>query len=137
MPTRKLRVEVFDEKGNRYTVTLEGKITREKALCLLDVVELLGGVHDKDELRCDITSKFNKIKLIIEENFPFSWFSSKEILEVFEKKFNEQISLSTVSTYLARMTDRGFITKRGSSYNREYRTRHRKMTELAQNTMKL
>ena len=44
MPARRMRVELFDSDGNRYSITFEGQITRDKALRLLDLVELLGGV---------------------------------------------------------------------------------------------
>ena len=43
MPARKIRVELFDSDGNRYTIAFEGQVTRDKALRLLDLVELLGG----------------------------------------------------------------------------------------------
>ena len=38
MPARKMRVELFDNEGNRYTIAFEGQITREKAIRLLDLV---------------------------------------------------------------------------------------------------
>ena len=44
MPARKMRVELFDSEGNRYTIAFEGQVTRDKALRLLDLVELLGGM---------------------------------------------------------------------------------------------
>ena len=44
MPARKMRVELFDSEGNRYTIAFEGQITRDKAVRLLDLVELLGGM---------------------------------------------------------------------------------------------
>ena len=43
MPARKMRVELFDSEGNKYSVSFEGEITRDKAMRLLDLVELLGG----------------------------------------------------------------------------------------------
>jgi hypothetical protein len=43
-----MRVEVFDGSGNRYTVTFEGYVTREKAIRLLDIVELLGGIPEEE-----------------------------------------------------------------------------------------
>ena len=130
-----MRVEVFDEDGNRYTIAFEGKVTRKKALCLLDIVELLGGVHDKNKLQSNITktSKFDRTKAIVEKHFSFTWFSSKDVLLMYEKEFNEPISLSTVSTYLARMADRSFLTREGPAHNRKYRM----MTELTQNTLKI
>jgi len=133
MPARKIRVEVFDEDGNRYTIAFEGKVTRKKALCLLDIVELLGGVHDKQDLKheMDNFSKFDKTKNLVKNRFPFVWFSSKEVLEEYEREFNEQISLSTISTYLARMADRGFLMRKGAANNRRYRM----ITKLAQNSL--
>lgn len=135
MPARKMRVEVFDEDGNRYTIAFEGKVTRKKALCLLDIVELLGGVHDKQELNRSVSnaSKFDKTKSIVEKHFPFTWFSSKEALVTYEQEYNELISLSTVSTYLARMADRGVLLRRGPANNRKYQM----MTELAQRTLRI
>ena len=46
MPARKMRVEVFDGSGNRYTITFQGQVTREKAIRLLELVELLGNQDD-------------------------------------------------------------------------------------------
>ena len=42
MPARKMRVELFDNEGNRYTITFEGQITRDKAVRLLDLL-VIGG----------------------------------------------------------------------------------------------
>jgi hypothetical protein len=44
MSSRKMRVESYDESGNRYTITFEGSVTREKALRIFDIVELLSGM---------------------------------------------------------------------------------------------
>jgi len=135
MPAKKMRVEVYDEDGNRYNITFEGKVTREKALCLLDIVELLSGMHDKQELKNSIASgsKFDKTKTVAEKHFPFAWFSSKEILAAYEQEFDEAISLSTVSTYLARMVDRGVLARRGLTYNMKYQM----ITRLAQNSLRI
>ena len=133
MPAKRMRVEVSDESGNRYTITFEGKVTRKKALCLLDIVELLGGVYEKQESMYNMTniSKFDKTKSVVKKSFPFVWFFSKEVLAVYEKEFNEPISLSTVSTYLARMADRGFLIRKGPANDRKYRM----ITELTQNAL--
>lgn len=135
MPAKKIRVEVFDESGNRYTISFEGRVTREKALRLLDIVELLGGVHDDQELEQELgsASKFDKTKSVIKKYFSFTWASSKDILAVYEQEFNEPISLSTVSTYLARMTDRGFLVRRGPAHNRKYRM----IAKMAKNNLKI
>lgn len=133
MPARKMRIEIFDEEGNRYTISFEGKVTKQKALRLLDIMELLGGVHgDKEDKPTIFSSKFSRVRFVVEKNFPYRWFSSKEILLAYEQEFSKPISLSTVSTYLARLTDRGFLLKTGAVHDRKYRM----ITGLAQNALK-
>jgi hypothetical protein len=124
MPTKKMRVEVFNN-GDRYTVTFEGQITRDKALRLLDLVELLGGApttdsSSKEDSTTEI-SKIEKVRLVAEKNFPIGWFSSKDLQNAYETQFNEPIRLSTASTYLSRLTDRGYFMKKGSSNQMRYR----------------
>ncbi|WGM89665.1 MAG: hypothetical protein IAX21_05145 [Candidatus Bathyarchaeota archaeon] len=123
MPTKKMRVEVFNN-GDRYTVTFEGQITRDKALRVLDLVELLGGspaTNSEQTLAATEISKIDKVRLVAEKNFPVGWFSSKDMRDAFEKQYNEPISLSTASTYLSRLTDRGYFLKKGSSNQMRYR----------------
>ena len=110
MPARKIRVELFDSDGNRYTIAFEGQVTRDKALRLLDLVELLGGapsegptVNEGASLPNRVLSRFEKVQLVVQKSFPLIWFSSKDIQSVYEKELKEPVSLSTVSTYLSRM----------------------------------
>jgi hypothetical protein len=129
MPARKMRVELFDSDGNRYTIAFEGQITRDKALRLLDLVELLGGMPDEGAnsgvsntaLRNNTYSRFEKVNSIIQKNFPLIWFSSKDLQSVYEQELKEPISLSTVSTYLARMTSRGMLLRSGGANNLKYK----------------
>ncbi|MBT8171649.1 hypothetical protein KJN74_02100, partial [Candidatus Bathyarchaeota archaeon] len=89
MPTKKIRVEVFNN-GDRYTITFEGQVTREKALRLLDLVELLGGMpvdNSRLQIPSSETSKIDKVRFVVEKNFPIGWFSSKEIQMVYEEKY--------------------------------------------------
>jgi hypothetical protein len=128
VPARKMRVELFDNEGNRYTIAFEGQVTRDKALRLLDLVELLGGVPSEGNpsgtgnvLTGNSLSRFEKVRLVIQKNFPLIWFSSKDIQSVYEQELKEPISLSTVSTYLARMTKRGMLLRAGESSNLKYK----------------
>ena len=128
MPARKMRVELFDNEGNKYTIAFEGQITRDKAIRLLDLVELLGGMPGETSTAQSIhtmdrnnLSKFEKVKIIIQKRFPLIWFSSKEIQATYEQELKEPISLSTISTYLSRMTKRGILLKSGNSNNLKYK----------------
>ena len=123
MPGKKMRIEISNN-GDRYTIIFEGQITREKALRLLDLVELLGGmsaVNDKKDHFTSEVSKIDKVRLVAEKNFPVTWFSSKELKAVYEQEYNEPIRLSTASTYLSRLSDRGFFIKKYVSNHLRYR----------------
>jgi hypothetical protein len=129
VPARKMRVELFDNEGNRYTIAFEGQVTRDKALRLLDLVELLGGTPNETS---NITSpavpsprqlsRFEKVQAVIQKNFPLIWFSSKDIQAVYEQEFKEPVSLSTISTYLSRMASKGMLMRTGTSNNLKYKT---------------
>jgi len=124
VPARKVRVEVFDGAGNRYTVAFEGQVSREKALRLLDIVELLGGMPGIGPAGSDTPSelpKLEKMRVIIERHFPIIWFSSKDVRMVYERELKEPVGLSTVSTYLSRMAARGTLMKGGAPNARRYR----------------
>ncbi len=129
MPARKMRVELFDNDGNRYTIAFEGQVTRDKALRLLDLVELLGGApsenpnaNSNSALTNTLLSRFEKVQVVIQKSFPLIWFSTKDIQSVYEQELKEPIGLSTVSTYLARMTSKGMLLRTGGSNNLKYRS---------------
>lgn len=136
MPAKKMRVEVFDGGGNRYSITFEGQVTREKALRLLEIVELLGGmpgVNPSESQTISELSKQDKVRLLVGRNFPIVWFSSKDVQNLYEKELKEPISLSTVSTYLSRMADRGILAKS----NESSKIRYRIITQIAQEAVNL
>jgi len=138
MPARKIRVELFDGDGNRYTIAFEGQVTRDKALRLLDLVELLGGSPSEGPtagagatLTNRMLSRFEKVQLVIQKSFPLIWFSSKDIQSVYEQELKEPVNLSTVSTYLSRMTNKGILLRTGGTNNFRYKT-----ASLSQATIK-
>jgi Fe2+ or Zn2+ uptake regulation protein len=113
-------------------VTFAGNVTRDKAVRLLEIVELLGGIPNTNQVESNDTaelSKIDKILLTIEKHFQIVWFSSKNVQTIYEREMKEPISLSTVSTYLARLVERGTLLKNNNSNNLRYRvvtevTRH-------------
>jgi hypothetical protein len=136
MPARKMKVDVFDTDGNRYSITFEGQVTRDKALRLFEIVELLGGMPGGNPTESKPVSelaKQDKVRLLVEKNFPLVWFSSKEVQTLYERELKEPISLSTVSTYLSRMAERGFLFKTNDSNKRRYRM----ATQLAHGALNL
>jgi len=123
-----MRVELFDSEGNRYTIAFEGQITREKALHLLDLVELLGGMPSEEttsgtgnNLANNSLSRFEKVHFIIKKHFPIIWFSSKDVQAVYEQELKEPIGLSTISTYLSRMANKGLLLRTGGANSLKYK----------------
>jgi hypothetical protein len=128
MPVRRMHIELFDGEGNRYSISFEGQVTRDKAVRLLDLVELLGGVPgaggnpgSNPIVAGNELTKYDKVRAIVQKQFPIIWFSSREVQTVYEHELKEPISLSTVATYLARLAGRGLLSKTGPSNNLKYK----------------
>jgi len=142
MPAKKMRVELFDGEGNRYTVAFEGQITRDKALRLLDLVELLGGMPNETGSSSTrsfpgaVFSRFEKVRSLIQKGFPLVWFSSRDLQSIYEQEFKEPVSLSTISTYLARMTNKGWLTRAGDSNSLKYKVAPNVPPETVRQRMK-
>jgi hypothetical protein len=125
MPLKKVRMDLYDDNGNKYTIIFEGGVTREKVLQLLDLVELLGGSssekgYEEENWNKRLT-KLEKLRLTAERHYPLTWFSSKELQHTYEEEFDEPISLSTTSTYLSRLADRGFFIRDWKNNKLRYR----------------
>jgi len=135
VPVRKMKVEVFDESGNRYTISLEGSVTRKNALRILDMVELLGGMPgvSPETQYIQEFSKFDKVQFVVEKHLPLAWFSAKEAQSLYEKETNGPVSLSTISTYLSRLAERGTLVKSRNSNKVVYRLVSRDVKELLNN----
>ena len=86
-----MRIELFDSEGNKYTIAFEGQITREKALRLLDLVELLGGMPSggtNPGINPPHTefSKYDKLRMIIQKHFPIVWIMMMFFLKALPMK---------------------------------------------------
>lgn len=95
-----------DEDGTKYTLSLEGKVSRDKLMKAAEVLEImdvpLESGFRKDQ---DRSSFMGKIRALVETTFSSGDFSSSDVAREFEEKYNEPVRLSTVSTYLSRLTD--------------------------------
>jgi len=105
---RKVRIEL-EADGAKYTFTIEGSITKDKVLKFMELIDLLSP-EERTFYRED--TLVGRISKLIEEKFPYGAFTSSELLELYEDEYNEPIKLSTISTYLSRLSRRGFLTRR-------------------------
>ena len=120
LPNRRLRIDINDDDNNKITLSFEGFLTREKILQVLDFIDLLGGspTVEPEEIRL---SKFEKVQSTIRMRFPIGWFTSQEVMIAYEDTFNEPIGLSTISTYISRLTKKDMLKKTGSRNKRKYK----------------
>lgn len=123
MPVKKIKVEVFDESGNKYTISVEGKVNRGNAIRILDIVELLGGIPstEKSPEQPNELSKIEKVRAVIEKHFPLVYFSAREAQTVYNNELGENIDLSTISTYLTRLSNIGVLIKEKKAQKVTYR----------------
>ena len=118
MNQKRIRIDVHDKDGAKYDFKIEGNITKEKALKIFELMDLINIEEDQAP---NLDSIGGKIWNIIENSFPVGKFTSSTVLEKYEDEYNEPIKLSVVSTYLARFASRNRIgrTRAGRewSYN--------------------
>ncbi|MEM2881669.1 MAG: hypothetical protein QXU06_04175 [Candidatus Bathyarchaeia archaeon] len=117
MPPRKVRIEFIDGEGNKHTLAIEGRISREAISRLLDYVELMGGSQPSPRPTIPLLqpkNKFERVKQVILHELRGRSFSSNELRRIYEEIYGEEIGLSTVSTYLLRLSEAGFLNRVGS-----------------------
>ncbi len=108
---KKVKVEFQDDNGARYTLAVEGRVSREKVLKILDLMELVEGDALMKAPEADSSTTFGKLQKIIEEAYAGKEFSSADIARDYEEQQGEHIGLSTVSTYLSRLSERGVLKR--------------------------
>ena len=118
MNQKRIRIDVRDKDGAKYDFKIEGNITKEKALKIFELMDL---INIEEEQAPDLDSVGGKIWNIVENSFPVGKFTSSTVLEKYEDEYNEPIKLSVGSTYLARFASRNWIERaragREWSYN--------------------
>jgi hypothetical protein len=120
---KRVKIEVADGDREKVTITLEGDMSRERILHLMDLLQLLDITDKAKPQEPEEISKFEKIRLLLRRKFPTGWFTSQDVMVAYEDSYEEPIGLSTVSTYLVRLVERGDVTRSGSVATRRYRTR--------------
>jgi len=116
---KKIRIQLNDGEGGKYSLSMEGNVTREKIIKVFELMELLD--MEKVEGSPNVNSVGSKIWNIVENKFAFGDFTSSELLEAYEDEFNEPVKLSVISTYLSRFADRGVLERKRNSREWLYR----------------
>jgi len=108
MPKR-MRIEFTDDEGSKYVLSIEGNLTKEKMNRIIEVYEFLGGEKVENELGDDTI--FSKVARLIDEQFPYSSFTTSDLQVAYEDKYQQHIKITTLSTYLNRLVDRRILKR--------------------------
>ncbi len=108
MPKR-MKIEFTDEEGSKYSLTIEGPLSKEKMHKLIEVYEFLGG--EREEEKTEVDTIFSKVCALIDEEFPASNFTTANLQEAYESKYQQPIKLTTLSTYLNRLVDQRMLKR--------------------------
>ena len=112
MKPRRFKLEFYDNDGVRHAITIDGQITREKVGKLLDLVEVMAGTPLATASALSISPrKFDRLASTIITSLKDQKFTASEAKKTFETSFSEKIPLSTVSTYLVRLVERGLLDR--------------------------
>jgi hypothetical protein len=111
---KKFRIELEDAEGSKYNMSLEGNISKDKILKIVEFMDLLNLESPNGHVeppRPASASVGDRIWSLVDSKFPYGSFTSSDILELYEDQFNEPIKLSIISTYLSRYSDRGRLAR--------------------------
>jgi hypothetical protein len=123
---KKVKVEITDEDGTIYSLALHGKFSHDKVMRMMELVDLLGqGSHnDSQALPPNESTTYGRILKLIQSSYSGKEFSSADIARDYEDRHASPIPLSTVSTYLSRLADRGFLNRQKFGNSWVYRLSH-------------
>jgi hypothetical protein len=112
---RKFKIELEDAQGSKYNLSLEGNVSKEKIIKIVEFMDLLNieaiGNGEGETFSRAAASVGDRIWSLLEGKFPYGGFTSTDILELYEDQYNEPIKLSVISTYLSRYSDRGRLAR--------------------------
>jgi len=104
-----MKIEFTDDEGTKYTLSMEGTLTKEKMNKIIEVYEFLGGEVIENEFEEDTI--FSRVARLIDEQFPASTFTTSDLQAAYEDKYQQHIKLTTLSTYLNRLVDRRVLRR--------------------------
>jgi hypothetical protein len=112
-----VRIQFEGSDGERYTIKLEGNISRDKVSRIIDMYDLLAKRNKDSNLLQDDTM-YSRLRRFVADEFTFKKFTSDQLREAFEDRYNQPMKLAAVSTYLSRMSNVGEVSrvKRGRKW---------------------
>ncbi len=126
----KVRVEVTNDGGLKTSMESEGDLSEAlKPIMIRNIIAFLERQFSSSSVNipCDCDGEDLTIKerlasfLRYDERAPKDWFTSSQIRRIYEEAYEEEVRLSTISTYLANLHSEGILMRKGSRAMRQYR----------------
>ena len=108
---KRIKIELEDEEGTKFTLALEGVVSRDKLMKAMDMLEVMDVPLEHSHRAPDQGTFFGKVQALLETTFAAGDFSSSDVAREFEEKYTQPVKLSTISTYLGRLADRQLIKR--------------------------
>jgi Penicillinase repressor len=128
---RKVKIEFQDESGTKYSLAVEGRLSREKVIKIVDLMDLMEASPEVTEPTPDNSTSFGRVLQIIQSSYLAKEFSSSDIARDYEENHGEPIGLSTISTYLSRLASRGYLKRQKFGNSWVYRMVHIRQDQAA------
>lgn len=129
---KRIKIELEDEEGTKYTLALEGRVSRDKLMKAVDMLEIMDVPLEHSHRAPDEGTFLGKVMALLETTFAAGDFSSSDVAREFEEKYNQPVKLSTISTYLARLAEKQFIRRERFGNSWVYRRVYLRTNQLAE-----
>jgi hypothetical protein len=118
---KRIRLEFFDRSGVKHSLAIEGDFTVDKVNRLLEYAEIVAGSEQHLPSAEPHESKMNRLLDVINTQLLDRSFDSRQIWQSYRDTWGEDFTLGAISTYLARLADRGTLERSGSPAHWIYR----------------
>lgn len=98
----------------------------------MDMLEVMDVPLEHSIRRPDEGTFFGRVQAVLETTFAAGDFSSSDVARELEDRYNQPVKLSTVSTYLARLSDRQYIKRERFGNSWVYRKAYLKPAQVAE-----
>ncbi|MCL4355193.1 MAG: BlaI/MecI/CopY family transcriptional regulator [Nitrososphaerota archaeon] len=129
---KRIKIELEDDEGTKYTLALEGAVSRDKLMKAMDMLEVMDVPLERSRRVPDEGTFFGKVQVLLETTFAAGDFSSSDVAREFEEKYDQPVKLSTISTYLARLADKQHIKRERFGNSWVYRRAYLKQAQVAE-----
>jgi hypothetical protein len=108
-----VKVEITDDEGTTYSLALQGHFSQDKVMRMMELLDVLGHSDHPQRSNPSIeeSTTYGRTLKLIQSSYRSKEFSSADIARDYEEQHSTPIRLSTVSTYLSRLADRGVLKR--------------------------